>query len=103
MAEKSAPTANNDHGEKNMTRAETGNTANSQSLPFSAHTADSAKVVESLHADPNIGLSESDATRRFELHGPNRLKPPKRPSVGKIIVRQFGNAMSLVLSECQDS
>lgn len=101
MAEKSTPTAHKDAGEKNITRAETGNTAHSQSLPFSAHTSNSAKVVEALHADPKIGLSDADAKRRMEVHGPNRLKPPKRPSVAKIIVRQFGNAMSLVLSECQ--
>ena len=83
----------------NVTRSSTGDTVTSQALPFAPHTAGSAKVVEALKADPKIGLSESDAARRLEVHGPNRLKPPKRPSVLKIIVRQTGNAMTLVLSK----
>ena len=91
---------NNSNNEKQFHRADTGNTALSQSLPFRPHTATSSKVVDALHADPRIGLSEGDARRRLETYGLNRLKPPKRPSVAKIIVRQLGNAMSLVLSKC---
>jgi magnesium-transporting ATPase (P-type) len=97
MAEKAPPTSANH--EKAIQKTETGNTATSQALPFAPHTALSSKVVEALHADPRIGLSESDAKRRIEVHGPNRLKPPKRPSVWGIMVRQIGNAMTLVLSE----
>lgn len=98
--------AGNDHSErdlanggKEMRRADTSGTATSQALPFKSHTTLSAKVVEALHSDPKIGLTDSDATKRFDVYGPNRLKPPKRPSPLKIIARQFGNAMSLVLSE----
>lgn len=98
--------AGNDHSErdlanggKEMRRADTSGTATSQALPFKPHTTLSAKVVEALHSDPKIGLTDSDAKKRFDVYGPNRLKPPKRPSPLKIIARQFGNAMSLVLSE----
>jgi len=100
MAEKQS-SANAGHGEKAITRAETGNTATSQSLPFAPHTSSSAKVLEALHADPKIGLSDSEVAGRLQAHGPNRLKPPKRPSVLAIIMRQIGNAMTLVLSESQ--
>lgn len=88
--------------EKRFTRADTkgsGNTAVSQSLPFAPHTAQSSKVLEALSSNADKGLSDSDVARRLEQYGPNRLKPPKRPSVWKIIGRQFANAMCLVLSE----
>ena len=107
MAEKASPTTSTSpggqqqHNEKAIQKTETGNTATSQALPFAPHTALSSKVVEALHADPKIGLSESDAKRRIDVHGPNRLKPPKRPSVWGIMLRQIGNAMTLVLSESQ--
>jgi Na+-exporting ATPase len=102
MAEKPSPTANAGHNEKTITRENTGATgatATSQSLPFAPHTALSSKVLEALHADPRIGLSESEVAGRLEAHGPNRLKPPKRPSPLAIVMRQIGNAMTLVLSE----
>jgi Na+-exporting ATPase len=87
------------HNEKQLTHTDTGSTANSQSLPFKPHTASSNKVVDALSSDPKNGLADGDAKQRLEVYGLNRLKPPKRPSVMKIIARQFGNAMSLVLSK----
>jgi hypothetical protein len=88
--------------DKSFNRANTTDTratAVSQALPFAPHNAASSKVLEALSSDADHGLSEEDARKRLELYGPNRLKPPKRPSVMKIIVRQVGNAMTLVLSE----
>jgi magnesium-transporting ATPase (P-type) len=105
VAEKTTTTANGTiaHGgvdqEKQMTRADTGNTAVSQALPFAAHTAESSKVLEALNADKANGLTEADVQKRLGVHGPNRLKPPRRPSVWSIILRQIGNAMTIVLSE----
>jgi magnesium-transporting ATPase (P-type) len=90
--------------EKKFTRADTkasGNTAVSQALPFAPHTAASSKVLEALSSDADKGLSDQDAAKRLEQYGPNRLKPPKRPSVWKIIGRQFANAMCLVLSKSE--
>jgi len=92
MTEK--PTTNN---EKQLTQTATQTTAHSQSLPFKPHTTSSSKVVEALSSDPNKGLTDNDAKSRLEVYGLNRLKPPKRPSVWKIVARQFANAMSLVL------
>lgn len=80
-------------------RSASGSTAVSQSLPFAPHTVSSVKLVEWLHTDPALGLAEDEVRRRLDVHGPNRLKPPAKPSVLKIVVRQIGNAMSLVLSE----
>lgn len=91
--------ANNMKEEKNFSKTETRNTVVSQALPFAPHTASSSKVLEALSSDAEKGLSDSDAAKRIETYGLNRLKPPKRPSVWKIIGRQFANAMSLVLSE----
>jgi Na+-exporting ATPase len=88
--------------DKSFNRANTTDTratAVSQALPFAPHNTASSKVLEALSSDADHGLSEEDARKRLELYGPNRLKPPKRPSVMKIIVRQVGNAMTLVLSE----
>jgi Na+-exporting ATPase len=88
--------------EKKVTRADTKGssaTAVSQSLPFAPHTALSQKVLEALSSDADKGLSESEAAKRLEQYGPNRLKPPRRPSAWKILGRQFANAMCLVLSK----
>jgi Na+-exporting ATPase len=82
-----------------MARADTGSTVVDQALSFPAHTSSSSKVLEALNSDAAKGLSESDVTRRQGVYGPNRLKPPKKPSVWAIILRQIGNAMTLVLSK----
>ncbi|WVO20606.1 potassium/sodium efflux P-type ATPase, fungal-type [Cryptococcus decagattii] len=81
-----------------INRADTGKTAVSDSpLPFKPHTALSGKVLEALSSNATSGLSDEEVSRRLEKYGPNRLKPPKKPSVLKIIVRQVGNAMTLIL------
>lgn len=84
-----------------INRADTGKTAVSDSpLPFKPHTALSGKILEALGSDAASGLSDEEVSRRLQQYGPNRLKPPKRPSVLKIIARQVGNAMTLILSTC---
>lgn len=70
-----------------------------RALDFNAHTATSQKVLEALSADPDGGLTDAVAKKRIEEFGPNRLKPPRRPSPFSIFLRQVGNAMTLVLSE----
>lgn len=78
----------------------TGTTAVGQSLGFSAHTATASKVLAALGvADHRNGLADADAASRLEQYGPNRLKPPQKPSIFKICMRQIANAMTLVLSE----
>lgn len=84
-----------------INRADTGKTAVSDSpLPFKPHTALSGKILEALGSNVTSGLSDDEASRRLQQYGPNRLKPPERPSILKIIARQVGNAMTLVLSRC---
>lgn len=88
------------HAEKaGVQRADTNGTAVEKALPFNAHTAGSQKVLEALHANGENGLTDSDAAKRVETYGPNRLKPPRRPSPWAIFGRQIGNAMTLVLSK----
>lgn len=70
-----------------------------RALDFNTHTATSQKVLEALKVDVDGGLTDSDAKKRVEEYGPNRLKPPRRPSPFSIFLRQVGNAMTLVLSE----
>jgi magnesium-transporting ATPase (P-type) len=79
----------------------TGATAvGSQGLGFAPHTVPATKVLEALGVtDPVRGLSDEEAARRLEQYGPNRLKPPPKPSLLKICGRQVANAMTLVLSE----
>ena len=100
MTEKVTTTAaNNNNDEKDFRRADTDHTATSQSLPVPPHTIESSKVLETLHSDALKGLSETDAANRLELHGPNRLKPPRRPKIWNILLRQLANAMTVVLSK----
>ncbi|WVF66526.1 potassium/sodium efflux P-type ATPase, fungal-type [Kwoniella sp. CBS 6097] len=96
--EKQSPTTVN-HNEKSIPRADTGTTqaSQSQTLPFKAHTTPSGKVLDALGGDALKGLSESEASKRLEQYGPNRLKPPKKPSIFKIVARQVGNAMTVIL------
>ena len=84
------------------TSAKTSSPASPSSLlSFPPHIAPSPKVVHELQSDASSGLTQAEAERRLEQYGPNRLRPPKRPSPLKIVVRQVGNAMSVVLSEWQ--
>ncbi|CAK9782312.1 putative calcium-transporting ATPase 3 [Cutaneotrichosporon oleaginosum] len=66
-------------------------------LPFPAHTAEAAKVLEALGVDPSQGLSASEAAARLGTYGPNRIKPPPKANLGKILFRQVANAMTVIL------
>lgn len=68
-------------------------------LDFSAHTAEASKVLEALGTDPQYGLSEAEAKSRLATYGPNRIKPPPKANIGKILFRQVANAMSVILRE----
>ncbi|TYJ53053.1 potassium/sodium efflux P-type ATPase, fungal-type [Cryptococcus floricola] len=93
----SSDKATTNRNEKQLDRADTGKTAVTESLPFKAHTALSGKVLEALGGNPTTGLKESEVPPKLDQYGLNRLKPPKKPSVFKIILRQVGNAMTLIL------
>ncbi|KAL7419667.1 hypothetical protein Q5752_005581 [Cryptotrichosporon argae] len=66
-------------------------------LSFAPHTAPSDRVLGALDTGAEHGLAEAEAARRLERYGANRLKPPKRANAWKIVVRQVGNAMTVVL------
>lgn len=73
-------------------------TAVQQPLDFPAHTAEPEKVLDALTVDPERGLSEADVQKRLAEYGPNRIKPPPKASLGKILFRQIANAMTVILS-----
>lgn len=47
------------------------------------------EVLRALEVDPDAGLSERDARRRFQQHCENRLPRAKRKSAWKILADQF--------------
>ena len=67
-----------------------------QQLPNPWHAWDSAKVLSLLDASPN-GLSELEAERRAEQHGPNEL--PQAPDRSPFVrfLAQFHNVLLYVL------
>lgn len=70
-----------------------------RALPFLPHTTDATKVLEALEADPRLGLAEDEVVRRLAEYGPNRIKPPPKANIWKIIFRQVANAMTVILSK----
>lgn len=61
------------------------------------HTQSSAEVIKSLKTDPKSGLTSSEAHRRLEKYGPNRLHEPKKPSLFAKFIAQFSDFMVLIL------
>lgn len=100
-SEKHAPDSPSSSKENHtLARGHTGDTAvGSQALPFAPHTAEPSKVLEALGVNPKAGLTDEEAASRLAKYGPNRIKPPKAPSLWGICLRQIGNAMTVVLSE----
>jgi Ca2+-transporting ATPase len=61
--------------------------------PGAPHAADREAVVEALATDAVLGLTEEDARRRLEAHGPNRPTRPERPAYAAIALRQFADPL----------
>jgi magnesium-transporting ATPase (P-type) len=59
------------------------------------HTLEAERILKVFSSDPKYGLSQEAAAAGLEKYGPNRLKPPKRPSLLKIFLRQVANAMTV--------
>jgi len=64
--------------------------------PPSWHQRPAADVLAALETSPR-GLSQEEAARRRELHGPNRLPEAPRPGLVVRIARQFHNVLIYVL------
>ena len=55
-----------------------------------------AELFERLDSTP-IGLSETEAKRRLQLYGPNRLRPSKRTDALTLLAAQFKSPLILIL------
>ncbi len=60
------------------------------------HAIDSDRALETL-ASTSSGLTSTEAQRRLQAHGPNRLTPPKRRSPLLRLLAQFHNVLIYVL------
>lgn len=69
-----------------------------QGLSTHPHTAPASKVLQELRVDRETGLSEEEAAARLVTYGPNRIKPPPKANIWKIVFHQVANAMTVILS-----
>ena len=61
------------------------------------HTLPAGRVLSRFGVDPKWGLAVERAKEILLRDGPNRLKPPQKPSRMKIFLAQVLNAMTIVL------
>jgi len=61
------------------------------------HTLPATDFISRFGVDPKWGLTEGQAQEILLRNGPNRLKPPRKPSRLKIFLAQVLNAMTIVL------
>ncbi len=60
------------------------------------HTLSAEQVLQALETAP-VGLSDVEASRRLQFHGPNRLRPPKQRGPLPRFLLQFHNVLIYVL------
>jgi len=68
-----------------------------QPLSQPAHALSWAAVAEEIQADTEDGLTSEVAKRRLEEYGRNELGDGGGVNIGKILMKQVANAMTLVL------
>ncbi|KAI0969611.1 hypothetical protein F4678DRAFT_165914 [Xylaria arbuscula] len=61
------------------------------------HTLPIDQLEHLLETDASNGLSHTEAARRLEEYGPNRVKAAKGLSLWKILLRQVSNSLTVVL------
>lgn len=61
-----------------------------------AHALSADQVVQELNANVTDGLTNEDAKRRLEEHGPNELGEDKGVQPMEIFIAQIANALTLV-------
>lgn len=61
------------------------------------HIQSSDDLLKYYQVDAVKGLSVEQAAQILAKNGPNRLRPPAKPSRLKILLRQITNAMTIVL------
>ena len=62
-----------------------------------AYCEEAGQVARELEVDPRGGLSEAEARRRLEAHGPNELRSEKPPGIFRRLLGQLRDPMILVL------
>ncbi|KAK0702985.1 Na or K P-type ATPase [Lasiosphaeria miniovina] len=65
--------------------------------PESAHTLSVPEVCALLDTDAENGIDNSEAARRLEQHGPNKVEGARGLSLWTILLRQVSNSLTLVL------
>ncbi len=55
------------------------------------------EAAEKLKVDPEEGLSDSEAERRLQTHGPNRLREARQVAWWEVMVEQFKSVVVLLL------
>ena len=68
----------------------------SASQPLLWHTLSPDQILSELDTAPG-GLSEEEAARRLDIHGPNRLRPPQRRGPLVRFLLQFHNVLIYLL------
>ncbi len=68
----------------------------SRSAPI--HVLEPERAVGELEVEPEHGLSEREAQRRRQEHGPNRLRRRRRRSAWRILLDQFESVVILILA-----
>ncbi|KAG5922732.1 hypothetical protein E4U42_005373 [Claviceps africana] len=61
------------------------------------HTHSAQRVAAQLGSHPQHGLSGDEAAARLVRNGPNAIKGVQGPSLGKMLLQQVTNALTLVL------
>ena len=64
---------------------------------MTAHNEDALKVVQSLHSDLTIGLTEGQVHEKRAQHGENKLKEKKKKTTLQRFAEQFKDVMILIL------
>jgi Ca2+-transporting ATPase len=62
------------------------------------YTRDSKSVVQDMGSDVSSGLSETEAARRLEEYGPNKLEQKRRKSRIVLFLEQFNNVLIYILA-----
>ena len=62
-----------------------------------AHITSAQELARGLETDVENGLDATEAARRLERDGPNKVEGAKGLSVWKIFMRQISNSLTIVL------
>lgn len=61
------------------------------------HSVEATAILQALDVKPDTGLTDEEVEARLLKYGPNRIKPPPKANIWKIIFHQVANAMTIIL------